>query len=224
VTARAAAPSEKENDMRTRQLYLGALMAALVVAAPSRASADWLITPFVGGVLGGNADFGDFDDFDDEVERRVNAGASLGWMGEGIIGFEVDFGWTPNFFEDTVGDADFAFGDSNVTTLMGNVLVGAPIGGQTGPGVRPYASGGVGLIRANIDGGDFFDDLNSNDFGMNVGAGIHAFFSDNVGVRGDVRYFRSLEDNEADGEFDLGLADFDFWRATVGVTFRFAAQ
>jgi opacity protein-like surface antigen len=208
--------------MSVRKLFLSATFAALALAAtPERASADWLFTPFIGSNFGGKANFGDFNDFDDEFERRVNFGASLGWMGNGIVGAEVDFGWSPNFFENTVGDSDFAFGDSNVTTLMGNLIVGAPIGGQSGPGIRPYASGGLGLIRSRVDGGDFFDDLNTNDFGFNVGAGMHGFFSDNVGIRGDIRYFRSLQDNEPDDEFDLAVSDFDFWRATVGVTFRF---
>jgi opacity protein-like surface antigen len=208
--------------MSVRKLFLSTTFAALALAAtPERASADWLFTPFIGSNFGGKANFGDFNDFDDEFERRVNFGASLGWMGNGIVGAEVDFGWSPNFFENTVGDSNFAFGDSNVTTLMGNLIVGAPIGGQSGPGIRPYASGGLGLIRSRVDGGDFFDDLNTNDFGFNVGAGMHGFFSDNVGIRGDIRYFRSLQDNEPDDEFDLAVSDFDFWRATVGVTFRF---
>ena len=55
-------------------------------------------------------------------------------MGAGIFGFEVDFGYAPNFFESTEGDGDFDYGDSNVTTLMGNVVLGIPIGGQTRPG------------------------------------------------------------------------------------------
>ena len=116
-----------------------ALSGLFLMGTPGRASADWLLTPFIGANFGGNADFGSFDDFDDEFERRVDMGASLGWMGGGIVGFEVDFGWSPNFFENTVGPGNFEFGDSNVTTLMGNVLVGIPVGGQTGPGVRPYA-------------------------------------------------------------------------------------
>jgi opacity protein-like surface antigen len=136
------------------------------------------------------------------------------------VGFEVDFGYSPNFFENTVGPGNFEFGDSNVTTVMANVLVGAPIGGQTGPGILPNGSGGLGLIRSHVSGGDFFDDLSSNDLGLNVGGGIQGFFSDNVGIRGDIRYFRSLQDNEPDDEFDLALSDFDFWRGTVGVTFR----
>jgi opacity protein-like surface antigen len=208
--------------MYVQKAFLSLTLAALVtVAAPTHASADWLFTPFLGANFGGNASFGDFNDVDDEFERRADFGASLGWMGNGIIGFEADFGWSPNFFENTSGSGDFEFGDSNVTTLMANLLVGAPVGGQSGPGVRPYGSAGVGLIRSRIDGGTFFDDLSTNDFGLNVGAGVHGFFNDNVGIRGDLRYFRSLQDNEADDEFDLALSDFDFWRATVGLTIRF---
>jgi opacity protein-like surface antigen len=207
--------------MRVPKVVLTMALSALLVGMiPRTASADWLFTPFVGANFGGNANFGDFNDFDDEVERRVDFGASLGWMGKGIVGFEIDFGFSPNFFQNTVGDSNFEFGDSNVTTLMGNVLIGAPFGGQRGPGFRPYASGGVGLIRASATGSSFFNDLTTNDFGVNVGGGVQGFFTDNVGIRGDIRYFRSLQDNEPDGELDLGLSDFDFWRGTVGVTFR----
>ena len=185
--------------MSAQKLFVSIAVAGLMlIGSPTRASADWLFTPFVGANFGGNANFGQFDDFDDEVERRIDFGASLGWMGNGIVGFEVDFGWSPNFFENTIGPGDFAFGDSNVTTLMANLLVGGPVGGQTGPGIRPYGSGGIGLIRSQIDGGDFFDDLNTNDFGFNLGAGVHGFFNDNIGIRGDIRYFRSLTDNEPD--------------------------
>ena len=211
--------------MLTRKAFVSAALASLLTAAlPGRASADWLFTPFLGANFGGDARFRGFDDFEDEFERRVDFGASLGWMGQGIVGFEADFGWSPNFFENTIGPGDFEFGDSNVTTLMANVLVGAPIGGQSGPGLRPYGSAGVGLIRASVDGGDLFNDLSSNDFGLNVGAGVHGFFTDTFGIRGDVRYFRSLQDNESDNDLDLGLSDFDFWRATVGLTIRFGGN
>jgi opacity protein-like surface antigen len=209
--------------MSLRKMVLALAVAGLaIVASPSRASADWLFTPFVGGNFGGNANFGNFNTFDDEVERRVNMGASIGWMGKGIAGFEVDFGFAPNFFQDTNGDADFAFGDSNVTTLMANLVVGAPFGGTTGKGFRPYGTAGVGMIRSRIDSGtSLFNDLNTNDLGINVGAGVQGFFNDHVGMRGDVRYMRSLQDNNPTSDLDLGLSNFDFWRATVGVTFRF---
>ena len=92
----------------------------------------------------------------------MNFGASLGWMGAGIAGFEVDFGYAPNFFERTTGDDNFEYGDSNVTTLMGNVVLGAPIGGQTGLGIRPYAVGGVGIIKSRIDNAEQLFDVDKS--------------------------------------------------------------
>ena len=191
-------------------------------AAPAKASADWLFTPFIGANWGGSATFDDgFADFEDEFERKVNFGASLGWMGAGIAGFEIDFGYSPNFFQNTVGDEDFEFGDSNVTTLMANVVLGAPIGGQTGMGIRPFAVGGVGIIKSQIGDAEDLFDIDSTNWGFNVGGGVNVFLSDKFGIRGDVRYFRSLQDNEPDDEFDVALADFRFWRGSVGATFRF---
>ena len=202
--------------MRVLKLLMASALALALLPATASAQEGWFFTPFIGGNFGGNAQFNDFDDLDDEVERRVDFGATVGWLGDNNVGFEVDFGFSPNFFQDTAGDADFDFGDSNVTTLMGNVLIGAS-GAQ---GVRPYASGGVGLIRSHIDAGTFFDELDTNDFGGNIGGGIQGYFNENVGIRGDIRYFRSFQDNEPDDEFDLALSSFDFWRGTVGVTFR----
>ncbi len=71
------------------------------VAAPTKASADWLFTPFVGWNWGGTANLLDLPDFEDEFEQKAMFGASLGWMGAGIVGFEVDFGYSPNFFQNT---------------------------------------------------------------------------------------------------------------------------
>jgi len=198
-----------------------ALVLVASVATPSRASADWLLTPFVGWNWGGTANLLNLADFDDEFEQKAMFGASLGWMGGGVFGFEADFGFSPNFFENTSGPGNFEFGDSNLTTLMGNVLLGVPIGGQHGVGFRPYAVGGVGIIKSRIgDAGDLFE-VDSTNWGFNVGAGAMFFFSDKVGLRGDIRYFRSLQDDEPDDDFDVALANFRFWRGTLGVTFRF---
>ena len=201
--------------MQVRKLLM--ISALVLMLAPASANAQsWFFSPFVGGNFGGNADFGDFPNADDEVERRIDFGATIGWN-PNVVGFEVDLGWSPNFFENTAGDANFEFGDSNVTTIMGNVLFSA----RPGSGVRPYGSTGLGLIRANVDSATgLFNDLSTNDLGVNIGGGINANFNDNVGVRGDLRYFRSLQDNEPDNEFDLSLGSFDFWRGTVGLTFR----
>ena len=209
--------------MALRKFAITSVLALMVfVAAPAKASADWLFTPFFGMNWGGTAGFTDLAvDFEGEFEQKMNFGASLSWMGAGAFGFEVDFGYSPNFFQNTTGDDDFEFGDSNVTTLMANLKVGAPFGGQTGGGIRPYASGGLGLIKSRIDDPDDLFELNSTDWGFNVGGGVTGFFNDNFGLQGDVRYFRSLQDNEPDDEFDLALGSFNFWRGTVGLVFRF---
>ena len=137
--------------MNLRRVFLVPTIAMFAIAAvPNRASADWYITPFIGGNLGAQAGLATANtSFDDQVERRIDMGASLGWMGKGIAGFEIDYGWSPNFFQNTTGSANFAFGDSNVTTLMGNVVVGIPVGGQRGGGVRPYVTGGAGLTHSS---------------------------------------------------------------------------
>jgi hypothetical protein len=209
--------------MGLRKLFFIAMLAMFATAAtPRRAFADWYLTPFVGGNFSGNASFGGNNSFDDEVERRVDVGAALGWMGKGIAGAELDFGWSPNFFQNTTGPGNFAFGDSNMTTLMANAVVGIPVGGQRGGGVRPYVSGGAGLMRSSATGSTFFNDLHTNDLGVDIGGGVHGYFNDRVGLRGDIRYFRSVTDNSpTSSSLDIGLGNFNFWRGTVGVTFRF---
>ena len=214
--------------MQVRRLLVTAAIGVMAIAAtPSKASADWLLTPFIGANFGGAADVNDAvagKSLDNKFEHKLDYGASLAWMGAGIIGWELDFGYSPNFFETgTASDNAFLFtNDSNVTTLTGNVIVGAPIGGTHGKSIRPYAVGGVGLIRTNVqDAGAFFNKVHTNDFGFDLGAGVGGFFTENVGLRGDVRYFRSLQDNNPGSGTDIGLSNFHFWRGTVGVTFKF---
>ena len=188
--------------------YLLAL--ALLLLTPGVSRADWLFTPYGGMTFGKDAK--DLEHF--------SWGASAGWMGGGIAGFEVDFNHTPNFFEpkDSTNTTEF-FGSNNVTSLMGNLIIGAPVGGQTGPGIRPYASAGLGLLKTNVPGTSEFLDVSRNDWGFNLGFGAHVFASDHVGFRGDIRYVRSLQKDESTLT-DFAVGNFDFWRWTAGVTFR----
>ena len=183
-----------------------ALIAALaLVLAPASARADWLFTPNVGTTFGGNAN-------DNE---HFTYGASLGWMGAGIFGFEADFAYTPEFFKPS--DDTFNFVDSsNVTSVMANAIIGIPIGGQRGGGFRPFVTGGIGLLRQEVESADDLFSVDSNDWGFNLGAGAMGFATDHVGFRGDVRYIRSFQD--VDDNLDAG--SFHFWRGSAGVTFR----
>lgn len=203
-----------------------ALAVVFVTSMAKPASADWLFTPYLGFVVGGAANTVDVDTLDEAFEQRATFGGSLATMGGGIFGLEFDFNYAPNFFQLTEGGEDFEFFnvDSSLTTLMGNLIVGVPIGGSSGVGVRPYGAAGIGLMRANITFEDLFDDLSTNDLGINVGGGVMVFFTDNLGIRGDLRYFRGIQSGGDEDDFadiDFNLDDFDFWRTTFGVTFRF---
>ena len=190
-----------------RALKAAVLAAAVAVAsAPALAHAEGYISPWVSANAGSSWDNG-----------RAGFGLNAGGMGAGIIGGELDFGWTPSFFG-TKSD----FGNNSVIDLMGNVIIGVPIGGTHGAGVRPYVVGGVGLVRTQIDGGTIAKVSSSNNmFGWDAGAGVMGFFSDHVGLRGDVRYLRATSDLTTHVDsIDLNGDKLHYWRATIGVTFR----
>jgi opacity protein-like surface antigen len=186
-----------------RKLLLTAgLVCALAGALPSRADAQASFTPFVGATFKGDA-----------PASKLTYGAGVTFMGK-AAGLDIDFGYTPDFFNQNTQDVVIV-GDNNVTTLMVSLVVGP----GTGP-VRPYGVFGVGLIRSAISATDLFDDVSTNDFGVNAGAGVEGKMSDHAWLRGEVRYFRSLQDPSNDGTLDVTLGKFDFWRATIGVSLR----
>src|SRR5437868_283392 len=131
-----------------KALITVALAAGISALAPRTASADWTLTPFVGWNFGGSADVSGNGGVStsNQFAHKVDYGVSLATMGKGIVGGEIDFGYSPNFFANTTGTGFQFSSGNNVTTLTGNVIVGIPAGGH-GASVRPYAVGGVGLIR-----------------------------------------------------------------------------
>ena len=167
--------------------------AVVLLLNPTIGWADGLFTPFIGG-----------------ADSQMTYGFMVGGMGRETVGVELDFSFTPDFFGDDQPDID-----NNLLTVMGNLIVGAPIGA-----VRPYGSGGIGLIRTRLSGLPDLIDFSRNDFGINFGGGLMGFFGESTGVRGDVRYFRSLQSGD-EGVLDFNLGTFDYWRATVGVVFSF---
>lgn len=176
-----------------KSLMLIAAMA--IVWAPVQARADGYVSPWGGVNFGSNIDNG-----------RSAVGVNAGFMGGGIFGFEAAFGYSPSFFG-TVND----FGHNTVIDLIGNVVIGIPIGGTRGAGLRPYVSGGAGLIRSQIDGNTLLGHVSSsnNDLGWDVGAGITGYVSRHFGLRGDVRYFN-----------DTNSTDFHYYRLSVGIVLR----
>lgn len=204
-------------------LVTAAVLIAASTVTPRSASADWVLTPFVGWNFGGSADVSGNGGVStvNRFAHKANYGVSAAYMGKGIVGGEVDFGYSPSFYANTTATG-FQFASSNnVTTLTGNVIVGIPVGGS-GASVRPYAVGGVGLLRSRVgDAAGLFNVSSKNDFGFDVGGGVMGFVHQNIGLRGDVRYFRGFTGAPTGSATGLALGNFQFWRASAGVTFKF---
>jgi len=152
------------------------------------------------------------------LERnRLTYGFGVGGMMGGIFGIEFDLGYTHNFYstEGAVGAS------GNLLTAMPSLVIGIPIGGQRGGGVRPYFLAGAGLMRRDVNF-ETLDSITENDWGYTLGGGLMIYFSDSFGIRGDVRYLRNFKADVfdfTDIEFERGT--FNFGRATVGALFRF---
>ena len=181
------------------------LAAAGVVLVPAPVRADGYVNPWI-GVTGVNSS--------DDGQPAI--GVIMGYMGAGVFGFEADFGYTPDFF----GPRDIV-GKSNAFTITGDFILGIPIGGTHGAGVRPFVSGGVGLMRTKRELVTVFDlSQSDNQLCYDFGAGMMGFFAQHIGLRGDFRYFRTLDDEIVRSTLDLSPGRLRFWRVSGGVTFR----
>jgi hypothetical protein len=181
-------------------------IAVIVMCVPSTAAADWLFTPAITFPTGG-----------DTVDQDHPAfGFAVGIIDEESFAFEADLGYAPSFFNGSRADFD---GTGNVLTLMGNVLIGAGSGR-----VIPYVTGGAGYMQMRVtsDFGRF--QSTTREAGFNVGGGILGFARQRVGLRADVRYFRSFQNQVPSWTRGIGAdiapGSFDFWRMGVGVTIR----
>ena len=207
--------------MSIRTCLLAGLTGLALLVSSGAARADVMFTPFVGTNVGGSAAspiahlVG--------TPSRTTFGGSLALMSGGVFGLEADVGYTPRFFgaDLELGGIPISLARNNVLTAMVNLTAGVPIEGRGGAGIRPYAVGGVGLIRQQLSAAAGLVSYDANDIGYNVGGGVVVFVSRNVGVRGDVRHFRTIGGNPVLDLIDLQPGAFNYTRATVGVTFRY---
>jgi opacity protein-like surface antigen len=190
------------------------ITAMALCLAPATASAEWIFTPFIGTSFAAGTDTVD-EVIDEALDgSKMTYGGTLTYLGGGILGFEVDLGYAPNYFEpgdDPLGDVD----NSNYMSLMANVILSTPRGA-----FRPYATAGIGMLKTFVDGPDDAFDVDRNALGFNLGGGVFGFFTNRVGIRGDLRYFRQMTEAD-DDRLDFDVTAFRFWRGTVGVSFRF---
>jgi opacity protein-like surface antigen len=192
--------------------------AVACVCAPAQARADGYVSPWAGVNFGYNNEVSQVRTCTTSTcGNSWSWGVDAGWMGKGIIGGELDFGWSPDVYGNIV--------DNRVWNLMGNLIVGIPIGGQHGGGVRPYVTGGLGAINTKIVGGTPASSLDNTDFGYNFGAGVNGYFSDHFGLRGDFRFFRTVNAdfssfNSSVTPSNFSEGQFHYWRFGVGLIIR----
>jgi hypothetical protein len=197
--------------MASTRLITAALVLVAITLTPAPARADGFLIPFFGVNFGGDSGQQFSEAFD---TNQFNWGASLGWMGGGIFGFEGDFGYSPDFYGKT------NTGGSGAFTATGNLLLGVPFGGQKGFGVRPYGLVGAGVLKSTSDFA--IPQIDDSSVTWSLGGGVMVFFGTHAGLRFDVRYFRSFDDLEILG---LPIAQspgkVDFTRGSLGLALRF---
>jgi len=187
----------------TRSCFL-LLTMTVVLAGPRPARADGYVSPGLGVAFGNPS-----------AQGRANFALGLGWLpGRAPIGLELDTTVAPSFFNN-----QGPYGQNGVTTVMGNVIIA---GGDSGRGyrrgglVRPYVSAGLGVIHTRQ--GPAFS---TSDLGANVGIGLMAVSRRQVGLRGDIRYFRNLVGSSTDTTSTIDFGSFHFWRPSINLVFDF---
>jgi hypothetical protein len=196
-------------------------LAGLLLLLPMPASAEWHMTPLVGFTFRGGTSI-----FDTEVaaaERHLLIGGAVTLIGEGPIGVESIFLYVPGFFEREGVDVPAGTGPTGSRTIawMGNVVLATPRS-LNEYGLRPFVSGGLGVLNAKVDYPLPFPlPVRENLLAFNVGGGATGFFTDRVGVRFDLRYYRSLRNEElSDLPVSIGTVRLRYWTGTIGVVFR----
>jgi hypothetical protein len=200
-------------------LVTALLTVGVLAGSADRVSAEWFLTPYAGVNWGSTARFNDIIGFyEDQFAPRLDFGASVTWP-KGAVGFEFDFGYHPQFFQDRTADDDFEWGDTHVLTFMGNVNYSPAF--LRLKGLHPYLAGGFGIIQSHLQEPNEAFTAESRALAINGGGGIMLPLTTRFQLRGDVRYFRSIEDKAPASDVDVAVGKFYFWRGTVGVTMRF---
>jgi len=180
-------------------------------------SMPWVVSGFVGSNFGAT---GDSNAVDNHASPEV--GGQFAYLWSGYVGAEFIGAFAPSFkVQSPLSSQDHA----HMATYMANAIVSVPLG--SGAEFQPYGSGGVGGMSVRTT---LFTDLNGSTannrqstWGWDVGGGLMAF-AGNWGFRADGRYYRTptktLTGSFGDQFTQNILSGLAFWRANVGVAYR----
>lgn len=200
------------------------LALGLLSAAPAPAGAEWQFAPFLGFTLNGSTTLIDLEDA--TGRRHWNFGGAVTLLGDGPLGLEGYFVYTPAFFQREGGGT--VVGREVVTShtlaLMGNAVLTTPRAWNR-YGLRPYVSGGLGLLRASAEDQLNILPIRLDLLGINAGGGAVGFLSDRVGVRFDLRYFRKIQGPDVESlEVPITAGEpirLRYWTTSIGVVVRY---
>ena len=188
------------------------LTLVLMLATPTIARAEIFAVPFMGMKFGGGTSIFDIE-FVSGAKKFTLGGAVMS-IDRGILGYEGSFGYIPGYFE---RDNELWATGSFTIDLTGSVLLSLPPDVTAG-GLRPYFAVGAGLahLQAN-DKLQLFQVRRTVPVG-NLGGGAIGLITNNVGVRFDYRYVRSLQTD--DGSLANVGRRISYSRFTVGLLLR----
>ncbi len=195
----------------------GSIVLALLALPPATASADWLITPFIGTAFGGETTLQVLSS--GQLPKKMTFGISGALLSDSILGIEAGVSHVPGLFsgDDPLGLLKTS--GSRVTTVDGSIIVAAPLS-VTRESLRPYLIGGLGLMQARSDDAKSIFPIDQDFLGVNLGGGAIGLLTPRTGVRFELRHFKAA--SGADGPLAReGLSRLSFWRASVGVTLHY---
>ena len=202
--------------MNRSQARVALIAGVLLLAHAAPARADFFIAPFAGMKFGGSTSIVDLELA--AGEKKLVLGVAALKIDDRVIGFEVEFGNIAGFFnnEKEAGDEPLVKPGSYVNDLTGSVVFALPPGATRG-GLRPYAVVGGGLIHAaSIDLAEVLQVRRTVPV-INLGGGAIGMFTNNVGVRFDVRHLRSLTTDPPTGSVGRSIS---YSRFTIGLLLR----
>jgi hypothetical protein len=197
--------------MRTTVARAAALAALVCALAPAPARADFLVAPYIAWsrnrdtarwVPGGGA----------TIEVTIGR-----WL---IVGGDVGYG--AGFF-DAPEDALDLVASSHVLTVAGHA--GVMFMPDDDTRVVPYATGGFGVMRQDARDRLGLAAVTRNDPSVHFGGGVDLMITEYLGVRTDLRNFRSLRDPfESPDPIVADLERVSFWRIAIGAVIRFGTN
>lgn len=197
--------------MTTSTARAAALAALICTLAPSTANADFLVEPFFSFTRNG------------DTGRWVTGGGAAAEVTRGWLLVGGEFGYASGFFEPEEDVLDLV-ASSHVLTFTGHVGVSTPAVEEE-TRYFPYATAGFGWMRQDARDRDGLITVRRNDPALHFGGGIRVLLTEYLGVRADIRQFRSLRDPyETPDPLVADLDRLSFWRFSVGAVLRFGTN